>query len=116
MDFITHLPPTTRGYTSIVVFVDRLTKMVIFAPCHDTTNAEGLAQMFIEHVFRRFGLPEEFVSDRDSRFRSHFMTEVCRLVGIKQSMSTSHHPQTDGQTERTNRTLGEMLRHFVSPS
>ena len=47
---------------------------------------------------------------------SHFMTEVCRLLGIKQSLSTSYHPQTDEQTERTNRTLGEMLRHFVSPS
>ena len=59
---------------------------------------------------------QKSLSLTDSRFRSHFMTEVCRLLGIKQSMSTSHHPQTDGQTEMTNRTLGEMLRHFVSPS
>ena len=50
-----------------------------------------------------------------SRFTSHIMTEVCRLLNIKQGMSTAYWPQTDGQTERTNRTLEEMLCHFVNP-
>lgn len=116
MDFITHLPTTERGFTSIVVFVDRLTKMAIFCACHDTDNAEQFAQIFVDQIFRRFGLPEDFVSDRDTRFTSKFMREVCKQLCITQSMSTAHHPQTDGQTERTNRTLAEMLRHFVNPS
>ena len=116
MDLITHLPPTIRGYTSIAVFVDRLTKMVHFAPCHDTMTAADFAELFISEIFRRHGLPETIVSDRDTKFTSAFFVEICRHLGIKQSMSTAYHAQTDGQTERTNRTLEEMLRHYISPT
>jgi len=116
MDLITHLPCTTRGHTAIVVFVDRLTKMVHFAPSRDKLSALGYAELFMSEIFRRHGLPENFVSDRDPRFTSEFFTAICQHLGIKQAMSTAFHPETDGQTERTNRTLEEMLRHYVSPS
>lgn len=116
MDLITHLPTTTRGHTAIIVFVDRLTKMVHFAPSYDAIDAAGFAELFLSEVFRRHGLPESIVSDRDPRFTSAFFSEICRHLAIKQNMSTAFHPQTDGQTERTNRTLEEMLRHYVSPS
>jgi hypothetical protein len=72
------------------------------------------AYLFMTKVFRRHGLPENFVSDRDPRFTSEFFTAICQHLGIQQAMSTAFHPQTDGQTERTNRTLEEMLRHYVS--
>jgi hypothetical protein len=116
MDLITHLPCTTRGHTAIVVFVDRLTKMVHFVPTTDTVGALGFADLFMSEVFRRHGLPENFISDRDPRFTSEFFRGICQYLGIKQLMSTAFHPQTDGQTERTNRTLEEMLRHYVGPS
>lgn len=116
MDLITYLPPTARGRTAIVVFVDRFSKMVHFAPGHDTTTAADFAMIFIKEVFSKHELPDKFVSDRDSGFKSAFFQEICKQLGIKQCMSMAYHTQTDGQTERTNRTLEEMLRHFVSPT
>ena len=62
------------------------------------------------------GAPQELVSDRDPRFTSVFWTEVCKLLQIKRSMSTAYHPQSDGQTERMNRVLEDMLRHYFSPT
>jgi hypothetical protein len=92
MDLITHLPCTARGHTAIVVFVDRLTTMVHFAPSRDTISALEFADLFMTEIFRRHGLPESFVSDRDPRFTSHFFTAICRHLGIKQAMSTAFHP------------------------
>ena len=114
MDLITDLPPTAKGNTAICVFVDRLTKMVHYHPCRTSISAQELAHVFVTEVFRLHGVPRELISDRDPRFTSLFWKEVCRALGVKQGMSTSHHPQTDGQTERANRTLEEMLRHYVS--
>jgi hypothetical protein len=116
MDLITHLSCTARGHTAIIVFVDRLTKMVHLASTTDTVEGLGFADIFMTEVFRRHGLPENSVSDRDPRFTSEFFIAICRYLGIKQALSTAYHPQTDGQTERTNRTLEEMLRHYVGPS
>jgi transposase InsO family protein len=97
------------------VFVDRLTKMVHLYPCTTKISARGLAQAFLYEVFRHHGVPRELVSDRDPRITSLFWKEICRLLGIKQALSTAYHPQTDGQTERMNRTVEEILRHYVSP-
>ena len=115
MDFITGLPLTKSGNTQIVVFVDRLTKMTHFAALKENVNAEDVARCFVHNVFRLHGLPEDCISDRDTKFRSAFWTEVQRLLGTKRYMSTSYHPQTDGQTERMNGVLEDMLRHWVSP-
>lgn len=116
VDLITHLPPTKQGHTAIVVFVDALSKMVHFAPAWDDMGSEEFAHLFLREVFRRHGLPRFIVSDRGSIFTSVFFTKVSELLGIKQCLSTAFHPQSDGQTERTNRTLEDMLRHFVSPT
>ena len=91
-------------------------EMVYFAPAWDEMGSEEFAHLFLNEVFRRHGLPKQIVSDRGSIFDSAFFCEVCRLLGVKQCMSTAYHPQSDGQTERSNRTLEEMLRHFVSPN
>eukprot|EP00200_Dunaliella_tertiolecta_P008577 CAMPEP_0202391580 /NCGR_PEP_ID=MMETSP1127-20130417/91912_1 /ASSEMBLY_ACC=CAM_ASM_000462 /TAXON_ID=3047 /ORGANISM="Dunaliella tertiolecta, Strain CCMP1320" /LENGTH=293 /DNA_ID=CAMNT_0048994021 /DNA_START=3046 /DNA_END=3927 /DNA_ORIENTATION=+ len=81
-------------------------------PTNTTVSALGVAILLKDHVWKLHGYPENFVTDRDSRFTSIFWKEQC---GIKSHMSTAYHPQTDGQTERMNRILKDMLRHYVSP-
>jgi len=115
MDLITQLPRTTEGHDAIVVFVDRLTKMVHFAATVTTVTAPQLATIFFDTVYRFHGLPRVVVSDRDPRFTSKFWQELFkRCFGTKLAMSTATHLQTDGQTERANRTLEDMLRPYVS--
>ena len=114
-DLITHLPTTRNGKDAIALFVDKLSKMVRLAATTTTVNAEGYARLFVDNVFRSHGLPSKIISDRDARFTGHFLTAVTKSLGIRQAFSTSFHPQTDGQTERTNRTLEDMLRHYVNP-
>lgn len=114
MDRITHLPKTTAGHTAILVFVDKLTKMTHLVPTMDTLDASEWARLFMDHVFKAHGLPATIISDRDTIWHSHFSSEVCKLLNIKQKLSTAFHPQTDGQTERMNRVLQDMLRHYVN--
>jgi hypothetical protein len=113
MDLITQLPPTDNGHDAIIVFVDKLTKMVHYAATTTTVDAPGVASLFFEHVVRMHGVPTSIVSDRDPRFTSLFWRSLWSLLGTKLAMSTAFHPQTDGQTERANRTLEEMLRAVV---
>lgn len=115
MDLITDLPPTKRGFDSIVVFVDRLSKMVHLEACTKSVTAAGLARIFEERIFRYHGFPQDIVSDRDVRFRALFWKELCARIGIHHSMSTAEHPQSDGQTERANQVLEDTLRHFIGP-
>ena len=113
-DFITHLPPTARsGFTAIMVVVDRLSKMVHFLPTIDTASAEDTAALFRDRVFCLHGMPKSIVSDRDVKFTSAFWQELHRLLGIQLNMSTA---QSDGQTERMNRVLEDMLSAFRQPA
>lgn len=114
MDLITSLPRTRRGHDAIVVFVDKLTKMAHYAATVTTVDAPRLADIFFTEVVRHHGLPESIVSDRDPRFVSLFWKALWQQVGTRLRMSTGYHPETDGQTERQNRTLEEMLRAYVS--
>jgi hypothetical protein len=114
LDLITKLPKTKTGYDAIIVFVDKLTKMVHYAPTHNTAKATDLAKIFMDRVVRLHGVPKTLVSDRDSRFTGHFWRAVFTALGTKLAMSTAYHPQTDGQTERANRTLEENLRAYVN--
>lgn len=114
MDLVTDLPPCC-GHDSIFVVVDRLTKLIVLTPCKKTITAPQLAQLFIDNVYKRFGMPTSIVSDRDPRFTSHFWKTFMHLLGTQLNMSTAYHPQTDGQTERANRTIEDMLRGFVGP-
>ena len=115
-DLITALPRTPGGFDAILVWECRLSKMVHLCPSRTDVGAQGWADSFVKEVVRLHGLPQTIVSDRDPRFTSHFWTEVCALLDIKRAMSTAFHPQSDGQTERTNRTLEDMLRSYISPT
>ncbi len=114
MDLITQLPRTPRGFDAVITFVDHLSKMVHFAPCHTADGAPQVARLFFDHVFRLHGMPRTIISDRDGRFLSKFWQALFKLVGTKLAMSTSFHPQTDGSSERANRTLEDMLRAYTS--
>lgn len=114
IDYITDLP-ISNGYDSIMVVVDHgLTKGVIFSPCNKTIDAIGTATLLYKDVYRRFGLPDKIISDRGPQFVSHVTRELGRLLKITLSPSTAYHPQTDGQTERTNQELEVYLRIFCT--
>ena len=110
MDFVFGLPKDGHGNTGIVVFVDRLSKMAHLAAVPDSIDGEGTAQLFIDRVFRQHGLPVAIVSDRDPRFTSKFWKSIFQVLGTRLDMSTADHPQTDGQTERVNRVVEDILR------
>ena len=112
MDLIETLP-LSNGFDSILVIVDRLTKMSLFIPTHTSMTAPDLAQLYLQHVFSKHGCPDTIISDRGSEFTSSFWRSLCQLLGIKQSLSTAFRPQTDGQTERTNQTLEQYLRIYT---
>ena len=116
MDFIVGLPMTKGGHNAIYTFVDRLSKMCHFVATVDTIGAEEAASLYVNAVFRLHGLQKDMVSDRDPRFISSFWQETMRRLGVHSSLSTAFHPQSDGQTERTNRLVEDYLRHYVNAS
>jgi len=84
-------------------------------PATASIDAKGYADLFFKESFRHFGLPKALVSDRDTRFTSHFWKSLNQKLGTSLKLSTAHHPQPDGQTERAKRTIEDMLRAYVSP-
>lgn len=114
MDFITQLPRTDGGHDAIFVIVDKLTKMVHLVATTTTATAEQTARLFVDNVWKLHGVPKEVVTDRDPLFTSNFTRALSDIIGTRQSMSTAYHPQSDGQTERVNRVLEDMLRMYTS--
>ncbi len=114
LNFITKLP-ISQGYDSILTITDHdCSKVVILIPCHEEITAEGVAGLLIKYLFVRFGLPTKMISNRDPRFASKLMREMCNIVGVKQNISTAYHPRTDGQSERSNQWVEQYLRFYVN--
>jgi len=111
-DFITKLP-LVQGYNSILVVVDRLTKIVYFISTTEKTLAKGLVRLFRNNVWKLHGLPKSIISDRGPQFAVGLMRELNRMLGIESKMPMVFHPQTDGQTERVNQELEQYLRIFI---
>ena len=113
-DAVTGLPTTRRGNDCIQVFVERLCKLKHFVATKKSDGALEAAACFVHTVVRAHGVPEVLVSDRDPRFTAHYYAALTRLLGVKLSMSTARHPQTDGQSEREIKTLITALRAYCN--
>lgn len=116
MDFITGLPDSL-GYNAIWAIVDRLTKERHYVPCTDDdhgTSAEVVVEMLIKELFRLHGLPASIVSDRGPQFIATIWKSFCKRLGITAKLSTSFHPETDGQTERANQDVETHLRTYCN--
>jgi transposase InsO family protein len=117
MDFMTSLPSSAycdRKFNSLYVVVDTLAKQTHLIPTTNDVKAEGVAKLYFEHIYKHHGLPRGIISDRDSKFTGTFWRTLQKMVGTDLMMSTTNHPQTDGQTERMNRSILQILRHFVN--
>ena len=112
MDFITGLP-NSGGYTAILVVVDRLSKYAHFMPMKSDYTAKQVAELFFNTVVKLHGMPKSIVSDRDKVFTSIFWQHLFKLQGTTLAMSSSYHPQTDGQTEAVNKCLEMFLRCYT---
>jgi hypothetical protein len=114
IDFTGPLPQTARGHNSMTVFADELTKRMHLAAGKTSDSAQDIADQYIDVVFRHHGSSAVMVSDRDARFTSDFWSAVCDRLRTRRAMSTAGHAQTDGQSERSFRTVKEHLRSFVA--
>jgi len=112
VDFMGPLPESkdrNGSYDSVTVIIDLLTAMIHLVPSRTTYMAKDVAELMFTEVYKLHGLPRSIVSDRDVLFTSLFWTHLNKLMGVKQRMSSTYHPETDGSTEWANRTIGQML-------
>lgn len=113
MDFIPILP-NSSGYDNCLVIVDKLMKYGLFIPTTTEISAEGTAKLFFHHAFAHYGLPRQVITDRDTRWSASFWKQLCKHLDIRRALTTSHHPQADGQTEVLNQGLEIALRAYIS--
>ena len=113
MDFVTGLPSNSRGHDSIWVIVDRLTKSAHFITINISFPVSKLAEIYTSVIMKLQGVPLCIMSDRDPRFTSDFWESLQEALGSKSRLSSTYHPQTDGQTERTIQSLEDLLRGCV---
>ncbi|GJU75872.1 putative reverse transcriptase domain-containing protein [Tanacetum coccineum] len=112
-DIATYLPRSKSRHDTIWVVVDRLTKSAHFLATHEDYSIENLARLYIDEIVARHGVPVSIILDRDGRFTSHFWQTLQKALGTRLDMSTTYHPQTDGQSKCTIQTLEDMLRACV---
>lgn len=110
IDQIVALPESREGFDAILTVTDHLTKFVMLVPCKESDDAVRIASRLHDKVFSVFGLPMSIVSDRDPKYTSHFWRSLFKCLGTQLRFSTAYHPQTDGQSERTNQSVEVMLR------
>ncbi|KAF8752080.1 hypothetical protein RHS01_08077 [Rhizoctonia solani] len=110
-DMIIDLPKDGSN-DSILVIVDSFTKYGIFVKCSKKLKAPELAELFLEHVWKRHGMPEKTVSDRGRVFNNKFLRALYKRLGIDPHFSSAYHPQSDGQTERVNPSIEHFLRAY----
>jgi hypothetical protein len=110
VDFIVGLPRTRAGYDSIWVVVDHLTKSAHFIPIKTSYSSAVLVELYMYQIDCLHGVPKKIVSDRGTQFTSHFWQQLHEALGTDFNFSSTYHPQIDGQTERINQILEDMLR------
>jgi hypothetical protein len=112
LDFVEGLLKS-KGKDVILVVVDKLTKYAHFIPLSHPYSVQTIAYMFMAHIIKLHGPPASIVSDRDVIFTSKLWKDIFSSFNIKLNYSTTHHPETDGQTERVNQCLEQYLRCMV---
>jgi Integrase zinc binding domain/RNase H-like domain found in reverse transcriptase len=114
MDLITDLPPSD-GFNAIFTITDHdLTKATVFIPYNKTIDTLNATQLYTKHVFPYYGAPRKIISNRDPRFTADLAKELCRLLDVKQNISTVYHPQTDGQSECLNQWLEQYIHIYTN--
>nr|GEW64899.1 putative reverse transcriptase domain-containing protein [Tanacetum cinerariifolium] len=113
MEFMTKLPKTAAGQDMTWVIVDRLTKSAHFLPMREDDMLEKLTRQYLKEVVSRHGVLVSIISDRDGRFTSHFCKSLNKVLGTRLDMSTTCHPKTDGQSERTIQTLEDIYQTSI---
>jgi hypothetical protein len=113
MEFITKFPRTTKQHDSIMVVVDKLTKDAHFIPVKSVHKAVDIAKIYMCRVAKLHGVPKMIVSEKDSKFTSNFWKGLFKRFETSLNFSTTYHPETDGQTERVNRVIEDMMRMYV---
>jgi len=119
MDLITDLPPIKLENGTIIdalmIMVDHgLTKGVIMTPCSKTLTEEGAGEILLNQLYKRFGLPDSIISDRDPQFTARSFQELLKLLGVKSKLTTAFHPQSDGTTEQFNQEVEAYLGIYCS--
>jgi len=114
MDLITNLP-TSNTFDSILMIVDQgCSKAAKFIPCNKTIDGQGIAKLYLQHLFPWFRIPKRIISDQDPRFTSNFSNAICKVTNIQQNISSAFYPCTDGQTEHMNLWIENDLKEFVN--
>jgi len=113
MDFVLGLPKTSRAHDSVLVVVNRFSKIAHFLASSKTDDASNVAKLVFREIIRLHGLPMSIVSDRDVKFMSYFWKTLWKLCGTTLTFFAAFHPQTDEQTEVVNRSLGDLLRCVI---
>jgi hypothetical protein len=105
--------PLDGGRDAILVIVDSFSKYGIMVPCSSRVTAKDIANLFLDHVWKRHGFPEKTISDRGPVFNNKYLKALYERLGIKAHFSSAYHPQTDGQTERMNPEIEQFLRAYA---
>jgi hypothetical protein len=106
--------PDSDGFNAILVIIDKASKKAVFIPTNDTLTSQGYADLLLSHWIWHFGLPITVTSDRGPQFVNKFIAAFYESCGIKGTLSTAYHPQTDGQTEQVNQELEIYLHFYVN--
>jgi hypothetical protein len=108
------LLPKSDEYNSILVTMDRFSKMIHLIPTMTSLSSTGLAKIYKKEVWCIHGIPRRIISDRGPQFASKFMKELCKALGIERNLSMAYHPQTDSHTERINQEVESYLQAFIN--
>ena len=114
MDFITALAKVAQNFDSFFVVVNRLTKVAHLIPTHTTTLMSDIAQLFVKEIVKLHGVPTMIISDRDAKFTSKFWMAMFQSLGTLLNLNLAYHPEIDGQNERVNQVIEDMLRSYCS--
>ena len=113
IDYLTDLPVSSRNRDSVLVIVDKATRMVHLAPCSKTINATNTGKLLWNTVVKLHGIPRVIYSDRGSQFVAGSWRELWRLTGTRLAYSTAYHPQTQGVVERMNSVVSQIVRFLL---